>query len=54
MSKSEAVSNTSPSYAAHGVKADLFQAVLCSQYAEERFFFREPVNGYVFEVIAQT
>jgi hypothetical protein len=20
----------------------------------ERFFFREPVNGYVFEVIAQT
>ena len=22
--------------------------------AQERFFFREPVNGYVFEVIAQT
>jgi catechol 2,3-dioxygenase-like lactoylglutathione lyase family enzyme len=32
--------------------AHLMQPLRAS--AHERFFFREPVNGYVFEVIAQT
>ena len=32
--------------------AQLMQPLRAS--TNERFFFREPVNGYVFEVIAQT